>query len=163
MGEQWVLNASPLIVLAQINQIDLVPALADAVVVPGDVVSEIEAGPPDDPARLYLETGDLSVVEAPPPTAELLAWDLGRGETAVLSYARHHPNWTAIIDDKAARKCARSFSVRVKGTLGVIILARQRGLIPSATELLRELRRNGFRLDDRLIRETLRRTVGEAW
>ena len=67
------------------------------------------------------------------------------------------------LDDAAARKCARSFDLRLKGTLAVIILAKQRGLIPSAADVLRSLLRTGFRLNERTIREALSRTVGERW
>ncbi len=81
----------------------------------------------------------------------------------MLSYALREPGWTVVLDDAAARKCARSFGLRLKGTLAVIILARQRGLIPSATDVLRSLLNIGFRLDENVIRETLYRTVDERW
>jgi predicted nucleic acid-binding protein len=71
--------------------------------------------------------------------------------------------WTVIVDDAAARKCARSFGLPFKGTLAVIILAKQHGLIPSAADVLRSLLRGGFRLDEGVIREALSRTVGETW
>jgi predicted nucleic acid-binding protein len=73
------------------------------------------------------------------------------------------PGWTAILDDGAARRCARSFGVPIKGTLAIVILAKQQGLILSAAEVLRELLNNGFRLDKAIIREALARTVGETW
>ncbi|MCR4407233.1 MAG: DUF3368 domain-containing protein [Anaerolineae bacterium] len=57
----------------------------------------------------------------------------------------------------------RSFGLRFKGTLAVVILAKQRGLIPSATDILRSLLNIGFRLDENAIREALSRTVGEKW
>ena len=72
-------------------------------------------------------------------------------------------DWTAILDDAAARKCAHSFSVACKGTLAVVLLAKQRGLIPSATEVIRALVNTGFHLDDRVIRLALAQTVGETW
>ena len=56
-----------------------------------------------------------------------------------------------------------SFSRRVKGTLGIILLAQQRGLISSAAEVIRSLRATGFHLDDQIIREALSRTTGEQW
>ena len=72
-----------------------------------------------------------------PALPEILAWDLGKGETAVLSYALTNPGWTAIIDDRAARKCAMSFSIPIKGTLAVVILAKKHGLVDSAADVLR--------------------------
>ena len=83
--------------------------------------------------------------------------------TVVLSWAIAQEGWTALLDDAQARKCARAFAVPVKGTLAVVLLARQQELIPSAAEAIQTLISIGFRLDDRLIRDALLRTVGETW
>jgi len=163
VSERWILNASPLIVLARIDRTDLLLALADELVVPRAVAAEIKAGLASDPARRAIEAGEFVIVDTPLPPAEVLAWDLGLGETAVLSLALAEDGWTVILDDAMARKCARSFSRRAKGTLGIILLAQQRGLIPSAAEVIRSLRATGFHLDDQTVREALARTTGERW
>ena len=163
MSERWILNASPLIVLAHIDRTDLLYALADEIVVPRAVAAEIKAGPASDPARRAIEAGKFVIMDTPMPPAEVLAWDLGAGETAVLSLAVAEEGWTVILDDAMARKCARSFSQRVRGTLGIILLAKQRRLIPSAAEIMRSLLAIGFHLDDQTIREALARTTGEQW
>ena len=162
MNERWVLNASPLIGLGRIDQTDLLLQLAEAIVIPRAVADEILAGPADDGAYRALAQLESAIVQTP-ASPEILAWDLGAGETGVLSYAVAHDGWTAIIDDAIARKCARSFSLRTKGTLSSVISARQRDLIPSAAEVLRQLLRAGFHLADATIREALERTVGESW
>lgn len=159
MGGRWVLNASPIIVLARAGQESLFDALADEVV-PRAVAEEIEAGPVDDPARRAIASGQLALVDAA-PAPEVLAWDLGVGETPVLSYALEESEWTAILDDAAVRKCAESFKLPFRGTLAVVILAKQRALIPSAADVLRSLLGSGFRPDEGVIREGLSRTVGE--
>jgi predicted nucleic acid-binding protein len=155
VAEQWVLNASPLIVLGRIDQDRLLLELADQIVIPQSVAKEIRAGPAEDRARLALDEGIFRVIDTPPAPPELLAWDLGAGETAVLSFVMANPGWTAVIDDAAARKCAQSFSLPVKGTLGIILLAKKQGRIASAAELLKSVRAAGFRLDDRIIRRAL--------
>lgn len=162
MSERWVLNASPVIVLARVGQEHLLDALADELVIPHQVTQEIEAGPGDDPARRAIDGGQFSVVEVA-AAPEVLAWDLGDGETAVLSYALENPEWMVILDDAATRKCAQSFGLRLMGTLAVVILAKRRGLIPSAAGVLRSLVRGGFHLEDGVIREALSRTVDEGW
>ena len=162
MGERWVLNASPIIVLARVRQEHLFDALADEVVVPRAVAEEVEAGPADDPARRAIAGGGFTIVDAT-PAPEVLAWDLGVGETAVLSHALEESEWTVILDDAAARKCAQSFELPFRGTLAVVILAKQRGLIPSAADVLRALLGGGFHLDEGIIREALSRTVNERW
>jgi predicted nucleic acid-binding protein len=161
--ERWVVNASPFIVLARIGLEGVFEALAAQVIIPRAVALEVQAGPTDDRARQVLATGRFTIVDTPPPAAEILAWDLGAGETAVLSWALTETGWTAILDDGQARKCARSFSIPMKGTLAVVILAKQQGLIASAADALRSLRAIGFRLDDRTISQALLQTVGEKW
>ena len=54
MAEYWVLNASPLIVLARIGRENLLPALADQIVIPQAVAAEILDGPVQDQARQAL-------------------------------------------------------------------------------------------------------------
>ncbi len=162
MIERWVVNASPLIVLSKVGHQHLLTELADEVVVPQAVVDEINAGPADDPARNYLAGAPLPVlVTVSDPLVQ--AWDLGAGETAVLSYALNHSGWRAVIDDGAARRCAQALDVQLIGTLGVILRARKADLIPSAASVLKALREHGLRLNDAVIRPALWRTVGERW
>ena len=163
MTERWVLNASPLIVLANTGYEMLLRQLADKVIVPRSVAVEIMAGPHNDRARLQVASGNWPIVDSPHAPDELLAWDLGSGETAVISYAIASPGWTAILDDGAARRCARTFSVPVKGTLGIILQAKRRGLIASATTVLHSMRSQGFRLDDRLLVAALKELGEENW
>ncbi|GAB4497314.1 MAG: hypothetical protein OHK0052_08730 [Anaerolineales bacterium] len=162
-AEKWVINASPVIALAHVGQLALLTRLPQQAVIPRAVQDEILRAPEDDPARRAINSGLLTVIDTPTAPATLLAWDLGQGETAVLSYAFTHREWIAILDDGAALRCARSLSVRITGTLAVVILAKQYGLIPSAVQILHDLRSVGFRLDDAVIRNALARTIGETW
>lgn len=161
--ERWVINASPVIALARVGQVDLLLRLPTSVVIPQEVAEELTRASKGDPARLAVESGLFPIVATTTPPPALLAWDLGAGETAVLAYAMAHAGWVAVLDDSMARRCARSFSVRMKGTLAIVILAKQHGLIKSATQVLRALRSAGFRLDDAVICDALARTVGEQW
>jgi predicted nucleic acid-binding protein len=162
MPRRWVINASPLIVLSKIEHQHLLTRLADEIAVPNGVVSEIEAGPPGDAARALLNSTTLQTA-AVAPEASVIAWDLGRGETEVISFALAHPGWTAVIDDNMARRCARTLSIPIIGTLGVIILARQTGLIPAAAPVLQLLTGHGFRIDEQMVRQVLFNTVGERY
>lgn len=162
MPEHWVVNASPLILLAKIEHVHLLKELADQVIVPEAVLAEVNNGPSQDPARRFLAASPLPIVPVAPHPM-IAAWDLGEGEAGVLSYATRHPGWKAVIDDGAARRCARALDIPHLGTLGVILRARQAGLIAAAVPLLRALRDEGIRLDDAVIRAALAATSGEAW
>ena len=163
IAEKWVVNSSPIIALGRVGQIKLITGLSQKAVMPQAVKEELLNAPIGDPARTAVESGLFEIIETPPPPPEILAWGLGKGETAVLSYALASPDWVAILDDSAARRCARSLSIRLTGTLSVVILAKQHGLIESAAQVLRALQNNEFRLDDTIIREALAKTVGENW
>jgi len=163
MSDRWILNASPLIVMGKIGQLDIFASLAQEVIVPQAVAEEIKAGPESDAARLAIESGKFQIIPSLEPTSELAAWDLGAGETSVIAFALNNPEWTAILDDAAARKCARSFGVSIKGSLAVVVLAKKRGLIPSAKQLVRAMQDVGLRLDDKLIRQVLKEAVAENW
>jgi predicted nucleic acid-binding protein len=62
-----------------------------------------------------------------------------------------------------ARVGYEDLCLNIKGTLAVVILAKQRGLIPSVAGVLRLLRGAGFRIDDESIHRALASTVGEVW
>jgi predicted nucleic acid-binding protein len=101
----------------------------------------------------------LLVTEVPVPPL-IQAWDLGPGESAVLAWALAHPGALAVLDDLAARRCAAVLGVPVRGTLGLVILAKQRGLIPAARPVVEALRRGGLYLSDTVLNAALA-LVGE--
>jgi len=65
-----------------------------------------------------------------------------------------------ILDDKEARKIARKFELKVMGTLGVLLLAKERGLISQVKPYIEMLRKRGFRISDTLVRKILK-SAGE--
>jgi predicted nucleic acid-binding protein len=68
------------------------------------------------------------------------------------------PGTEVILDDLAARRCAATLGIPVRGTLGIVITAKQRGAIPAARPVLEQLRLCGMYLSDRVINQAL---VGE--
>src|SRR5688572_14834220 len=116
VAEQWVINASPVIALARVGQLELLARLPKQAIIPRAVEEELLRASEDDPARRAVESGMFKIIETPTPPSEILAWDLGQGETAVLSYALAHRKWIAVLDDGVARRCARSLSLSVTGT-----------------------------------------------
>jgi predicted nucleic acid-binding protein len=96
---EWAVNASPLILLANVDCLPLLDALCAAIVVPAAVADEIRAGPQKDAAQRWLEREGQSHIrhlESIDPI--VTAWDLGAGESAVLTRARQNPGYEAILD-----------------------------------------------------------------
>jgi predicted nucleic acid-binding protein len=88
------------------------------------------------------------------------AWGLGEGESAVLAWCVAHRGAEAIIDDLAARRCAAGLGISVRGTLGLVLTAKQQGLVASARSVLETMRGAGMYLSDRILVEALA-LVGE--
>jgi predicted nucleic acid-binding protein len=82
-------------------------------------------------------------------------WDLGLGESHVLSWAIKNSSYEAIIDDLAARKAAKILKIPVRGTLSIIVLAKKRGYIASVREDLDNLIEVGLRISPALIQQAI--------
>lgn len=100
------------------------------------------------------------MIETPAVPTSVEVWSLGAGESAVLSYALAHPGVQAIIDDLAGRRCAVVHHVEVRGCLGLVLVAKQRRVIPLARPVVDALREAGLYLSDGVIRRALS-LVGE--
>ncbi|WP_008315622.1 DUF3368 domain-containing protein [Leptolyngbya sp. PCC 6406] len=133
MAETPIINASPLIYLSKAGLIDLLQLLSPQIFIPDAVATEIlRRGDSDVTAATISQTGWLQVIETPVTSPIIQAWDLGMGESAVLTWAYTHPGTEAIVDDLAARKCAAALEIPVRGTLGLVLVAKQRGKISEA-------------------------------
>jgi predicted nucleic acid-binding protein len=156
VAEAPVVNASPLIFLSRSNLLHLLRLAGETVIVPAVVAEEINRRGPDDPtARALHDNAWLQVRATPAVPDSVRVWDLGDGESGVLSWALAHPGSEAILDDLAARRCAATLQIPVRGTLGLVLLAKQRGVIPSARTVLNQLRDSGMYLSDRVLNQAL--------
>ena len=67
-----------------------------------------------------------------------------------------------IIDDNAAKKTAKYLGLTVTGTLGVLIKAKQSGIISSVKNAITQIQSNGFYINENIIKIALKQ-VGELW
>jgi predicted nucleic acid-binding protein len=159
MAERTVVDASPLIVLSRARRLDLLILAGTTIHVPESVDREVRRHS-DDAARALDTIAWLRTV----PDAERLplvrGWDLGPGESAVLEWAQANRPARAILDDYAARQLASVLAVRFTGTLGLALLAKQRGIVPHARPLIGELTQAGLYLSEVVVEQALR-LVGE--
>lgn len=161
MAERAIINASPLIFFSRGGQLDLLRAFANKVWVPEPVAREIlQRGAQDITARTIEHTAWLDIKPTPQIPGRVLEWRLGAGESSVLALAASHPGTEVIIDDLAGRKCAASLGIPLRGTLGIVLVAKCRGLIPRARPIIESMMSAGLYLSRRVLDEALRR-VGE--
>jgi len=101
----WVVNASPIISLTKIDRIHLLSQLCNEIVIPQGVADEISLSGYNDSAVTWLQQAGQSFIQtAPEADLRVASWDLGMGESQVLSWAIQHTGYEVIIDDLAARK-----------------------------------------------------------
>jgi predicted nucleic acid-binding protein len=86
-----------------------------------------------------------------------VSWDLGEGESTVLAIALKNAEYWAVIDDREARRCAASIGCRYTGTVGIVLLAKKRGVIKSVRESLLSLQNAGLWLSEPFVAEACRR------
>ncbi|MDD3581620.1 MAG: DUF3368 domain-containing protein [Desulfobacca sp.] len=161
MPRNWVLDASPIIVLAKIDHLFLLSDLCAELVVPAGVAQEISQGREADPARRWLQSPGKNLireVDSIPPM--IYAWNLGQGESEVLAWAYKNPGYEAILDDRAARNCALALKIPVRGTIGIILLAKRQGCLEQVTPLLSQIEMAGYRLAPELL-AAAKRLAGE--
>ena len=145
-----VVDASPFILLCKCDLIGLLPQIFSQIEMPDAVAQEIIRG--NDLASQYLfnfEKDWLTRRQAD-PVSEVLVWNLGDGETEVLSLAFEDKETIALVDERAARRCADTLGVRTLGTGGLLIAAKRRSLISSVESELDKLENAGLYLSDDL-------------
>jgi predicted nucleic acid-binding protein len=159
--EKRIINTSPLVFLARAGLLEMLRAGDHETVVPEPVIAEIQGHGDDDPTvKAIREVDWLILLPGPVVPSEIAAWELGPGESAVLALALAETGARVVIDDRDARRCARSLAIPVIGTLGLVLLAKETGRIEAARPVVERLRETGMYLADRVVNEALAR-VGE--
>lgn len=153
-------DASPLIFLAKIGQINLLSNYE--VFVPRQVFSEIlkgrERGKQETEHLIrFLEESSIQIVECGVRTD--LPAALGEGEKAVISYAAEHEITEVWLDEARARTVARIYQLVPKGTLGILWDGFKEGRIRKE-DLERQifgLVENGYRISEEVLIKFLQR------
>lgn len=150
-----VSDAGPLIHLSWIDQLQLLRQFFDEVIVPPAVRREVLILPP--PGTLGLtaleqafERGDIRV-STPIGQASTYLGALDRGEAEAVTLAERLDADVFLTDDSHARRVAGERGLAVVGTLGILRIARQRGLITATYPLVMELQRLGQWLSQGLL------------
>lgn len=153
-----VVNTSPLIVLAKLRRLDLLPALYGGILIPQAVADEVLAKP-------GLVTPELQrLLDRPRVRAaqnralvRTLTLNLGTGEAEAIAVVVETGDVLLVMDDADGRRVARGLGLPVTGVLGVLVEAKDRGLLSAVKPLLDALSDQGFWLS-----ESLRRMVLDA-
>ena len=141
-----ICNTSPLQYLHQINQIDLLPKIYGNIQIPQAVADEIAIGHQNNNDLPYLEDLYWLSIRPNEENVDLSQFppSLGKGEIHVISSGFNMPDELLILDDKLARQFAIKSGLKVTGTVGILLSAKQLGMITSIKPSLDHLIGLGF-------------------
>ncbi|TVL99855.1 MAG: DUF3368 domain-containing protein [Candidatus Brocadia sp. WS118] len=157
MHRRWVANTSPLILLSKIGYLNILTGLCSELVIPKGVIDELFFYK-EEQLRwdLFLSSKNvITLKDSLQIPSDVAGWDLGKGESEVITFAIEHSGCEVILDDLQARKCAHTFNVSVMGTVGIILFAKKNRLIAEASPLIKLLIESGLRFDIHWITKAL--------
>lgn len=152
-------NTTPLIALSSIGQLNLLPCLFTEVHLVSEVIEECAVGGtitvPDLHALPWVKVLESTQVQYPTVLLEL-----DKGEKHTLDMVRKpNADWV-IIDEKIGRNMAEYLGLKVIGTLGILLKAKQQNWIPSFREAAEAMMRQGIGYNHSLV-DKLARQIGE--
>lgn len=158
-----VCNTTPLIALAWLKQLDLLPILFGTVYIPQAVFDELNYNPEKIGVIELSQVEWLRIVTVSNKLAvELLSSELDAGESEAIVLAHEMKARLLLIDERRGRRRVTEGGLVVTGTLGILIEARKRGIIGPLRPILDDLQELPFRMSRNLYEQTLN-LVGEEY
>lgn len=153
-------NTTPIIALSSIQSLHLLPKLFSEIHLVQEVIEECAAGGSIAVPNL-LELDWIKPVQSTPVQHTSVLLELDKGEKHTLDMAcKYRADWV-IIDERIGRNMAEYIGLKVTGTLGVLLKAKQQGLIPSFSNSVKAMQAQGIYYHPSLIIK-LAQTVGET-
>jgi predicted nucleic acid-binding protein len=143
-------NSSPLIALSQIGRLDLLGQLHPQVRIPPAVADEVRPTV----ARLpgWVEVTALKLALRP----SVVPGSIGPGEHEAISLGLELSATRLILDERPARRLAASLGLSVIGTIGLLLAAKDRGLLANIKPELDRLFAARFFTDEELYDRVIR-------
>ena len=149
-------NTTPILSLLKIDKLDILKELYGQVIIPNAVYQEIEDGKHKEYYKDLTKIDWLIIQKITDENSRDYFVDLDDGEAEVLILAKELNADLVILDEILGRRYAKVLEYKLTGTLGVLLKAKEKGIIKSLKVLLFELTKKGTWLNPKLIKEVLR-------
>jgi len=136
-----VSDTSPILNLARIGRLDLLPLLYHQVLMPSAVYEELIRSKSDLPPAIDLASQPWLIVATPNDRKRIqeLCEHLDFGEAEAIVLAMELRADLLLVDERRGRRIASAAGLAITGLLGVVAAAKRAGLIDSARPMLDEL------------------------
>lgn len=137
-------DTSCLILLEKLGRLELLKSVFGKVIITQVVANEFEKVIPE-----FIQ------IENPKDKnyQRILESFLDQGEASAIALALEKENPLVIIDDYKARREAKHLRLKFTGTVGILVIAKETGVINSVTEILDEILKTDFRVSEALLKE----------
>jgi predicted nucleic acid-binding protein len=147
MPKTIISDTSCFIILTNIGELGLLHKVYGQITTTIDIATEYGEALPD-----WVEIA--TVVNK--YSQQLLEMQIDKGESSAIALALETPNSTIILDDYKARKIADQLRIPYTGTIGVIIKAKLKKIIPSVKPLLEKIKQTDFRISPEIELQALK-------
>lgn len=153
-------DATPIISLIKINKLNILEGLYGKIIIPKGVYDELTINIDYQKEIDIINKSEFFQIEIVESNLSLsllqkqLKLDLGESEAIVLE--NNIEADLIIIDGRKARRIAKDMSLKVTGTLGILVEAKYRGLIEELKPLLDILIDNNIRISNKLYKNIVR-------
>ena len=150
-----VVNATPLIALSLVGQLDLLNRLFQQVYVPASVYEEVVGQGDGRPGSVTVKQSRWLKIRVPqqslPIPVALMGLDIGEQDVIFLGQ-EVGADWL-LIDERLGRNIAQVMGFQIKGTLGILLVGYQLQLLSKqkAIEAVDALSRSSVRLNASLV------------
>ena len=155
MARIVIVDAGPLIALAAIDQLILLRQLFSEITITESVKKEclVKSGEETERIESAISDGWL-VVHIVTQHSQPLSPSLGLGESDSIRLAMEQPKDSLLIlDDRLARRYALKHGLNIVGTVRLLDLAEQLGLIKSAEHSIQKMAQGGYRISIELLKK----------
>jgi predicted nucleic acid-binding protein len=140
-----VSDTSCLILFYKIGELELLHKIYGVIVITETVSEEFKKPLPDwiqiQNPRTNLHRGLMSFLDI--------------GEATSIALAAELPDCLLIIDESKGRRVAKEMGIRITGSLGSLIAAKEKGIIHSLKPILDKIMQTNFRISDELVNKIL--------
>jgi len=152
-----IANNTPLVALWVLGRLDLLHDLYGEVWIPQTVYDEFLAVERALREAALQNAPWIKRVALSNPQHARVYIGLDQGEAEVLALAEEHSARLVIVDELRGRRYAQRLGLPLTGTLGLLLVAKDKGLIPRLAPLLTELQDAGLAFASDLVSAVLRK------
>jgi hypothetical protein len=151
-----VVNSTPLVAFWAIGRLDILRSLFSEIAIPPAVRDEFLSTEKETRRQTLREERWIRVVKLDNPNRTGAFSNLDEGEAEVLALAEELDASLVLIDERKARRYAERMKLPLSGTLGVILLAKEEGIVTTVSPLLKAIQKAGLYLHEELIEQVLK-------